>query len=72
MKTRDYRFDADRPFETSAKRPLSKPEAKEAVAEAVDRLAELQEQLYADDHHSLLLIFQGMDAAARTARSTRS
>jgi PPK2 family polyphosphate:nucleotide phosphotransferase len=31
----------------------------------VDRLSELQRRLYADDHYSLLLIFQAMDAAGK-------
>jgi PPK2 family polyphosphate:nucleotide phosphotransferase len=31
----------------------------------VARLAELQNRLYADDHHALLVVFQGMDGAGK-------
>jgi len=35
------------------------------LAAGVERLAKLQDKLYADDHWSLLLIFQAMDAAGQ-------
>jgi PPK2 family polyphosphate:nucleotide phosphotransferase len=42
-----------------------KPRAKEALANGVEALAELQDVLYAQDRWSLLLIFQAMDAAGK-------
>jgi PPK2 family polyphosphate:nucleotide phosphotransferase len=42
-----------------------KPRAKEMLQAGVEALAELQEQLYAQDQWSLLLIFQAMDAAGK-------
>ena len=43
----------------------SKDEAQEMLEQGVERLAELQERLYADNRWSLLLIFQAMDAAGK-------
>jgi len=43
----------------------SKAQAQEMLADGVDRLAGLQEKLYAQDNWSLLLIFQAMDAAGK-------
>jgi PPK2 family polyphosphate:nucleotide phosphotransferase len=42
-----------------------KPEAKRLLANGVERLAELQEKLYASDQWGLLLVFQAMDAAGK-------
>ena len=42
-----------------------KPRAREALANGVEVLAELQDMLYAQDRWSLLLIFQAMDAAGK-------
>ncbi|MEP7129245.1 MAG: polyphosphate kinase 2 family protein [Chitinophagales bacterium] len=42
-----------------------KPRAKEALQIGVEALATLQDMLYAQDRHSLLLIFQAMDAAGK-------
>lgn len=42
-----------------------KPRAKEALAQGVDLLAELQDMLYAQDRWAVLLIFQAMDAAGK-------
>jgi PPK2 family polyphosphate:nucleotide phosphotransferase len=42
-----------------------KPRAKEALANGVQVLAELQDKLYAYDKWALLLIFQAMDAAGK-------
>lgn len=39
--------------------------ALEHVAGNVERMSELQEKLYADDKHALLLIFQAMDAGGK-------
>ncbi len=40
-------------------------DARRLLEDQVDRTAELQDVLYAQDHHSLLLIFQAMDAAGK-------
>ena len=42
-----------------------KPKAKEALATGITALAELQDQLYAQDRWGVLLIFQAMDAAGK-------
>ena len=42
-----------------------KPRAKEALAAGVERLAKLQDILYAQDRWGVLLIFQAMDAAGK-------
>ena len=42
-----------------------KPEAKQALANGVVALAELQDKLYAQDRWAVLLIFQAMDAAGK-------
>ena len=42
-----------------------KKEAKQRLAEGIQKLRDLQERLYADDRHALLLIFQAMDAAGK-------
>ena len=42
-----------------------KPTAKEALTRGVTALAELQDQLYAQDKWAVLLIFQAMDAAGK-------
>ena len=43
----------------------SKDHAQELLEHSVERLAEMQEKLYAQDNWSLLLIFQAMDAAGK-------
>lgn len=42
-----------------------KPNSQALLAEGVQRLAELQDRLFAQDRRSLLLIFQAMDAAGK-------
>jgi len=37
----------------------------EALQQGVERLAELQDELYAQDRWAVLLIFQGMDAGGK-------
>ncbi len=63
------------PFDSSFKHasmPTAPPQeaprkgkARERLKEQIDELDELQRKLYAHDHHSLLLIFQAMDAAGK-------
>jgi len=43
----------------------SRRQAEQALRRGVERLAELQEKLYADDRWALLLIFQALDAAGK-------
>jgi len=43
----------------------SKEEAQEKLKDDVKKMAELQDVLYADNRHSLLLIFQALDAAGK-------
>lgn len=52
----------------STKPPKKAPDkaaCKARLAELVEELAELQKVLYANDHRSLLLVFQAMDAAGK-------
>jgi PPK2 family polyphosphate:nucleotide phosphotransferase len=42
-----------------------KPRAKEALADGIEALAQLQDMLYAQDRWGVLLIFQAMDAAGK-------
>lgn len=53
------------PGDTGKLRSESKPQAKEALAQGVERLAVQQDRLYAQNRWSLLLIFQAMDAAGK-------
>ena len=70
---REYRIDGkDRfrlkdhdPGDTAGFRSEDKLRAKEALAEGVDALAEMQDVLYAQDRWAVLLIFQAMDAAGK-------
>lgn len=49
-----------------------RPRAKEALATGVEALAALQDMLYAQARWAVLLVFQAMDAAARTVPSSTS
>lgn len=65
-----FRFDGKSAFhlksyKTSERRGLDKDEGEKILAANRKRLADLQERLYAQDNWSLLLIFQGMDAAGK-------
>jgi PPK2 family polyphosphate:nucleotide phosphotransferase len=53
------------PEDTMGLKTEDKPRAKEALANGVEALAELQDKLYAQDRWALLLIFQAMDAAGK-------
>ena len=62
--------DGSKPFhlkshKTSEKGGLDKDKGEKIIEANRKRLSDLQEKLYADDHWSLLLIFQGMDAAGK-------
>jgi len=65
-----FRVDGSRAFhlhahDTGAKGGLHKETGKKIIEANRRRLSELQEKLYAQDRWSLLLIFQGMDAAGK-------
>ncbi|HEY1371912.1 MAG TPA: polyphosphate kinase 2 family protein [Candidatus Binatia bacterium] len=55
-------FDPDDTLDFSSD---DKPRAKEALANGIEVLAELQDRLYAQDNWAVLLIFQAMDAAGK-------
>lgn len=52
-------------FDSSSTDELTKQEAKDQLAMDVEKLAELQSMLYAQDRYSVLIIFQAMDAAGK-------
>jgi PPK2 family polyphosphate:nucleotide phosphotransferase len=65
-----FRFDGSGQFhlksrKTNDKGGLTKEEGEEIIEANRKRLIEFQEKLYAQDRWSLLLIFQGMDAAGK-------
>jgi PPK2 family polyphosphate:nucleotide phosphotransferase len=53
------------PGDTLGLKSEDKPRAKEALAQGVEALADLQDKLYAQDKWAVLLIFQAMDAAGK-------
>jgi PPK2 family polyphosphate:nucleotide phosphotransferase len=69
---RRFRIDQPEKFRLSKHDPaeccgltVDKDEAKAMLAEGVEKLAELQERLYADDRWSVLIVLQAMDAAGK-------
>jgi len=60
-----FRLKDHDPGDTGGLGSEDKPEAKALLAQGVERLAELQERLYASDEWGLLLVFQAMDAAGK-------
>lgn len=67
-----YRVEAGEGFRLADRDPadeaglaLDKKGAKVLLREGVERLAALQERLYAQDRHAVLAIFQAMDAAGK-------
>lgn len=65
-----FRYDGSGKFhlkehKTNAKGDLDKEKAQDILDANKQRLADFQERLYAQDRWSLLLIFQGMDAAGK-------
>jgi len=53
------------PGDTAGHGSEEKPVARELLARGVQWLAEEQDKFYADDRHSMLLVFQAMDAAGK-------
>src|SRR5881296_560310 len=65
-KGKDFRLKDVDPNDTlEFTKEADKPRAKEALANGVKALAELQDKLYAQDKWGVLLIFQAMDAAGK-------
>jgi PPK2 family polyphosphate:nucleotide phosphotransferase len=64
-KGKDFRLKNVDPGDTADLKSEDKPRAKEALAVGIDALCELQDMLYAQDHWSVLLIFQALDAAGK-------
>jgi PPK2 family polyphosphate:nucleotide phosphotransferase len=62
---RGFRLNDFDPGDTGALKSGDKPRAREALAEGVRSLAELQDRLYAQDRWAVLLVFQAMDAAGK-------
>lgn len=60
-----FRLKDHDPGDTGGLGSEDKPEAKRMLASGVERLADLQERLYASDEWGVLLIFQAMDAAGK-------
>ncbi len=67
-----FRIDAPDKFKLADHDPadccdlsIDKSDAKELLKEGVERLAELQERLYADNRWSVLIVLQAMDAAGK-------
>ena len=53
------------PAQTNGLKGVGKAESKDLLEASVGVMADLQDMLYAQDHWSLLLIFQAMDAAGK-------
>ncbi len=62
---RNFRLKDWDPADTGGMAKEFKDEAKALLQHSTDRLAELQDKLYAQDRWGLLLIFQAMDAAGK-------
>jgi PPK2 family polyphosphate:nucleotide phosphotransferase len=64
-KGKKFRLKDIDPSDTAGLGSEAKPLAKEALANGIHALAELQDMLYAQDRWGVLLIFQAMDAAGK-------
>ena len=60
-----FRLKDHDPGDTLGYKSEDRPRAKEALANGVAALAELQDMLYAQDRWAVLLVFQAMDAAGK-------
>lgn len=61
----DGKFNLKKAKTKPPKKVPSKKECKALLAKEIEKLDELQRILYAHDHHSILLVFQAMDAAGK-------
>ncbi len=64
-KGKRFRLKDHDPGDTRGLDSEDKPDAKRLLAQGVERLAALQDRLYASDDWGLLLVFQAMDAAGK-------
>jgi PPK2 family polyphosphate:nucleotide phosphotransferase len=64
-KGKKFRLEDIDPGDTHGLGSEQKPRARELLAKGVQWLAEEQDKFYADDRHSMLLVFQAMDAAGK-------
>jgi hypothetical protein len=65
-KGKEFRLEEVDPNDTlEFTKEADKPRAREALANGITALAELQDKLYAQDKWAVLLIFQAMDAAGK-------
>ncbi|MGH9524339.1 MAG: polyphosphate kinase 2 family protein [Terriglobales bacterium] len=64
-KTSHFRLKDYDPGDTAGLRPQFKEEAEALLRRSTERVAELQDLLYAQDRWALLLIFQALDAAGK-------
>jgi PPK2 family polyphosphate:nucleotide phosphotransferase len=64
-KGKKFRLKDIDPGDTAGHGSEEKPRARELLARGVQWLAEEQDKFYADDRHSMLLVFQAMDAAGK-------
>jgi PPK2 family polyphosphate:nucleotide phosphotransferase len=60
-----FRLKDFHPGDTAGHGSGEKPRAREWLARGIQWLAEEQDKFYADDRHSVLLVFQAMDAAGK-------
>jgi len=60
-----FRLEDFDPGDTGGLGSEQKPRAREMLAQGIQWLAEEQDKFYADDRHSMLLVFQAMDAAGK-------
>jgi PPK2 family polyphosphate:nucleotide phosphotransferase len=60
-----FRLDRIDPDDSLGLESEFKDEAQELLARGIERMAELQERLYAQDRWAILLVFQAMDAAGK-------
>ncbi|NLM86835.1 MAG: polyphosphate kinase 2 family protein [Clostridiales bacterium] len=71
MDTKQYKIDSKRKinlkeFSTKADKSLDKADVKDKLMpKNLERMAQLQEKLYAENQHSLLIVLQAMDAAGK-------
>ena len=71
MDTKQYKIDSNRKinlkeFSTKADKSLDKADVKDKLMpKNLERMAQLQEKLYAENQHSLLIVLQAMDAAGK-------
>lgn len=64
-KGKKFRLKDNDPGDTGGFGSEQKRRAKELLAKGAEWLSEEQDKFYANDHHAMLLVFQGMDAAGK-------